>query len=148
MKSTASVLPLLDAMRTRSTIAIIGLSAVAFLAPSTAGAQVPKPEDIESCNEKARAELRTPSASPRTESDRTTADRADAGPGATASAPPIKPDAESARPAEKDAEQPKLRTGTPSAAADDPQLQGIDPEGANDPAYAAAYKTCMRQAGF
>jgi hypothetical protein len=138
-------------MDTRVTVVIIGLSAITSLGPGTASAQVPKPEDTESCNEKARAELRTANASPRTESDRTPADRTDPGPergGATASAPPAGRDADRTRPAAKGAASPKLRTGTPSAAMDDPQLEGIDPEGAKDPAYVAAYKTCMRQAGF
>jgi hypothetical protein len=31
---------------------------------------------------------------------------------------------------------------------EDPQLAGIDPEGAKDPAYQAAYRTCMRKSGF
>jgi hypothetical protein len=30
----------------------------------------------------------------------------------------------------------------------DPQLDGMDPEGAKDPTYQAAYRTCMRKAGF
>ena len=30
----------------------------------------------------------------------------------------------------------------------DPQLEGMDAEGAKDPAYQAAYRTCMRKAGF
>ena len=32
--------------------------------------------------------------------------------------------------------------------ASDPQLEGMDPEGAKDPTYQAAYRTCMRKAGF
>jgi hypothetical protein len=31
---------------------------------------------------------------------------------------------------------------------EDPQLTGIDPEGAKNPAYQAAYRTCMRKSGF
>src|SRR5262245_51932348 len=31
---------------------------------------------------------------------------------------------------------------------DDPQLEGIDAEGAKDPLYQAAYRTCMRKSGF
>jgi hypothetical protein len=30
----------------------------------------------------------------------------------------------------------------------DPQLTGMDLEGASDPAYQAAYRTCMRRRGF
>ena len=36
--------------------------------------------------------------------------------------------------------------GDPPAA--DPQLDGMDPDGAKDPGYQAAYRTCMRKAGF
>ena len=32
--------------------------------------------------------------------------------------------------------------------AEDPQLTGIDPDGAKHPAYQAAYRTCMRKSGF
>jgi hypothetical protein len=38
------------------------------------------------------------------------------------------------------------RGGTPKP--DDAQLSGIDPEGAKDPAYQAAYRICMRRGGF
>ena len=31
---------------------------------------------------------------------------------------------------------------------DDPQLAGMNIDGAKDPAYQAAYRTCMRKAGF
>jgi hypothetical protein len=30
----------------------------------------------------------------------------------------------------------------------DPQLEGMDPDGAKDPTYQATYRTCMRRAGF
>ena len=43
------------------------------------------------------------------------------------------------------------RRGDPSAAAPratEPQLDGMDSDGAKDPAYQAAYRTCMRKAGF
>ena len=115
----------------------IGLGlAIVFLTFSTSAAQVPKPEDMASCNEKAKSELATASASPRTEPA--------AKGGLGAGSPPINPKAESPRPAE---------TGKPPATSvaaqeKDPQLQGIDPEGAKDPAYVAAYKSCMRKAGF
>jgi hypothetical protein len=32
--------------------------------------------------------------------------------------------------------------------AEDPQLTGMDPEGAKNPTYQAAYRTCMRKSGF
>ena len=118
---------------TRST----GLSlAIVLLTFSTVAAQVPKPEDMKSCNEKAKSELETASASPRTDRDVKS--------GPTAGSPPINPNAASPRPAESG----KAPATSVAVQEKDPQLQGIDPEGAKDPAYVAAYKTCMRQAGF
>ena len=35
-----------------------------------------------------------------------------------------------------------------STASEDAQVTGMDPEGAKDPAYQAAYRTCMRRRGF
>jgi hypothetical protein len=35
-----------------------------------------------------------------------------------------------------------------TARTEDPQLTGIDGEGAKNPAYQAAYRTCMRRSGF
>jgi hypothetical protein len=39
------------------------------------------------------------------------------------------------------------RRGDP-AVSDDPQLTGMELEGARDPGYQAAYRTCMRRRGF
>jgi hypothetical protein len=116
---------------------IIGASlALVFLAVSTGAAQVPKPEDMTSCNEQAKSELETASASPRSEPV--------ARGGATTGTPPINPGAESPRPTDSG----KAPATSVAAQEKDPQLQGIDPEGAKDPAYVAAYKACMRKAGF
>jgi len=35
-----------------------------------------------------------------------------------------------------------------AARSSDPQLEGMDAEGAKDPLYQADYRTCMRKAGF
>lgn len=123
----------------------IGLSlAIVFLTFSTSAAQVPKPEDMTSCNEKAKSELETASASPRTDGDVLKPGTPDAKGGVTAGSPPLNPNAESPRPAETG----KPAATTVAAQDKDPQLQGIDAEGAKDPAYIAAYKGCMRKAGF
>jgi hypothetical protein len=110
--------------------------AIVFVTCTGAAAQVPKPEDMKSCNEKAKSELSTASASPRLEPE--------AKGGLNAGTPPIDPHGSSPRPAESG----KPPATSVAAEEKDPQLQGIDPEGARDPAYVAAYKTCMRQAGF
>lgn len=39
------------------------------------------------------------------------------------------------------------RRGEPKRS-DDAQFTGIDPAGAKNPAYQAAYRTCMRRSGF
>jgi hypothetical protein len=57
-------------------------------------------------------------------------------------------DAASASPITRDRQNADgARRGEPNPA-DDPQLAGIDPEGAKHPAYQAAYRTCMRKTGF
>jgi hypothetical protein len=61
---------------------------------------------------------------------------------------------ESAVPTAKDQSRAAEARGTEASAQDsgdaksDPQLDGIDTEGAKDPAYQAAYRTCMRKSGF
>jgi hypothetical protein len=110
-------------MRRRVTRAMPALAAIVFFTSAPALAEVPTAKDMAHCNEKAKDETQTASASPRLDSE---ADAKSLG----------KPRVN------------EVRSGTPSARHDDPQLQGIDLEGAKDPAYVAAYKTCMRQSGF
>jgi len=89
-------------------------------------ADVPKPDDIMACNDEAQEAARkgddSRAASPNTKDHSRAADarRSDA-PSATVS-------------------------GDTRAA--DPQTDGMDPDGAKDPVYQAAYRTCMRKAGF
>jgi hypothetical protein len=95
-------------------------------ASSLAHADVPKPADIVACNDEAQEATRKGSdsrgASP-TARDHGRAADARRGDASSASG-----------------------AGAPRAA--DPQLEGMDPDGAKDPAYQAAYRTCMRKAGF
>lgn len=102
-------------------------AAVIVLATSNVGyAQVPKAEDISACNMEAQRAVRTGTA-----------------PG---DAPlPNAKDHSRAAEARSTATGPNAGRGTKS---DDPQLAGMDTEGAKDPAYQAAYRTCMRKAGF
>jgi hypothetical protein len=89
-------------------------------------ADVPTPDDIAACNNEAQEAARkgkdSRTASPNTKDHSRAADarRGDA-PSATVS-------------------------GETRAA--DPQTDGMDPDGAKDPVYQAAYRTCMRKAGF
>jgi hypothetical protein len=48
----------------------------------------------------------------------------------------------------KDRQQAERARRGETSRSEDPQLAGIDPEGAKDPAYQAAYRTCMRKSGF
>jgi hypothetical protein len=93
-----------------------------FATPIGAFSQVPKADDIAACNLEAQRAVR-------------------AGTGS----------AESALPNTKDqnrAAQAREAGKGDGAKSDDPQLAGMDPEGAKDAAYQAAYRTCMRKAGF
>ena len=99
-------------------LAAVFLSAI----PSVAFPQVPKAEDIAACNLEAQRAVR-------------------AGTGSAESALPNTKDETRAAQARE--------TGKPDGAkSDDPQLAGMSPEGAKDAAYQAAYRTCMRKAGF
>ena len=58
-------------------------------------------------------------------------------------------DSSSASPITKDHQRAdEARRGDASRSEEDPQLAGIDQAGAKNPAYQAAYRTCMRKAGF
>jgi hypothetical protein len=92
-----------------------------------AQADVPKSEDIAACNREAQEAVGAGSASskrvtPNT-NDATRATQARRGEAAT------------------DRAGSTTRHG-------DPQLDGMDAEGAKDPVYQAAYRTCMRKSGF
>jgi hypothetical protein len=103
---------------------IAGLTLLLLTASSLAFADVPKPQDIAACNEEAREATRrgkdSRGASPTADDHRRAAD------------------ARRKTPAD---------TGG-SARTENPQLEGMDPERAGDPVYHAAYRACMRKAGF
>jgi hypothetical protein len=99
------------------------LSAVIIFVTARIGyPQVPKAEDIAACNMEAQRAVQAGTAS-----------------------------RESAVPTAKDQSRAAEARGTEAnsgGAKSDPQLEGIDTEGAKDPAYQAAYRTCMRKSGF
>lgn len=127
------------------TLAVV-TAAIVFLTLGPASAQVPTPVDMKSCNEKAKSEIETASASPRTQIERPYVDPPKADP-PKAGPPPINPQAPSPRPPDREGSAPVDATGSVTAAAD-PQLEGMDAEAGKDPAYRAAYKACMRKSGF
>jgi hypothetical protein len=93
--------------------------AALLLAASTGATSVPTPENVAACNAEARDALKRPAA-----------------------------DSPAASPITKDAQRAdEARRGEPTRT-DDAQLTGIDPEGAKNPAYQAAYRSCMRKSGF
>jgi hypothetical protein len=89
-------------------------------------ADVPTTVDMTTCNQEAREDTRDRSASP------TLKDQADA---------------EAAR---RQRPGSAAIPGAPGAAtrSDDPQIHGMDAQGATDAAYRAAYRVCMRKRGF
>lgn len=105
----------------------IAMLTVLCLAFGIAAADVPTAEDKAKCNLAAAEGVRDPSIAP-TQKDEAGADGARQAQGATVA-------------------HPSGRTGAvmPSP---DPQVNGIDPEGAKDARYRAAYRICMRRSGF
>ncbi len=106
---------------------LVLLFATVILGASTlAHADVPKPQDVAACNHEAQ------------EATRKGNDSRDASPNAR--------DHSRAADARRGTASQANSGGDPRAS--DPQLEGMDPDGAKDPAYQAAYRTCMRKAGF
>lgn len=112
-------------LKKQSLYRVSALVLTALLAAfSVARADVPKPEDIAACNAEAKEATRkgqdSRGASPNTDDHRRAADA--------------------------------RRSGTPVdpavGARANPQLEGMDPARAGEPAYQAAYRACMRKAGF
>jgi hypothetical protein len=93
--------------------------AALLLAASTGPTSVPTAENFAACNAEARDAVKKPAAD-------------------AAAASPIMKDEQRAN---------EARRGEPKRS-DDAQLSGMDPEGAKNPAYQAAYRSCMRKAGF
>jgi hypothetical protein len=89
--------------------------------------QVPKAEDIAACNMEAQRAVRD-------------------GAGSRESAVPTAKD--HSRAAEARGTEPPAQSVAGGVKSEDPQLAGIDTEGAKNPAYQAAYRTCMRKSGF
>jgi len=93
---------------------------------SSGHADVPTAADIAACNREAQEQFRSRSVSPNAE-DRSSADAARRDREPTATAPG--------------------QTGKATQSAD-PQIHGMDAAGAENAAYRAAYRVCMRRKGF
>jgi hypothetical protein len=106
---------------------ISSLVMVALLhAASTVYGEVPTATDYAACNEEALDALKSGSASPTTK-DEARAEGAREGQGAAS---------------------PRTDSTGKITQSPDPQLEGMDAEGAKNPAYQAAYRSCMRKKGF
>lgn len=115
-------------VKSRALVAALALSVVAA-APG--GAEVPTAADFAGCNMKAaeQAAADSVSASPKTDLPR--------------DATKLPPDAR-----RQPAQVLKDPTGSTLSSDKDPQIEGMAADRANDPAYIAAYRACMRQRGF
>ena len=95
------------------------IAALLLVAATTGSTSVPNAENFAACNAEARDAVKRPSA-----------------------------DSPAASPIIKDEQRAyQARRGEPKGS-DDAQLTGIDADGAKNPAYQAAYRSCMRKSGF
>jgi hypothetical protein len=109
-------------------LAAVAIGGLLVIGSSSVGyAQVPKAEDIAACNTEAQHAVRN-STAPQDSAQPNTKDQSRAA---------------AARRTEATSQNAPGATQS-----DDPQLAGMNTEGAKDPAYQAAYRTCMRKAGF
>ena len=109
----------------RRTLAVLVVASLAG-GFGVAYGEVPTAGDIAACNREARDRLESGTASP-TSKDKAGADAARKGRDETAKLPGAS----------------GLATHSP-----DPQIHGMDGEGAQDAVYRAAYRVCMRRHGF
>jgi hypothetical protein len=99
---------------------MISVIAALLLAASTGTTSVPTAENFAACNAEARDAVKRPTA-----------------------------DSPAASPIIKDEQRAdEARRGEAGKRSDDAQLTGMDPDGAKNPAYQAAYRSCMRKSGF
>ena len=100
---------------------------IVFATSSLAYPQVPNARDIAACNVEAQRAVSQ---------------------GTTSRDSPQPNTKDQSRAAEARRTETTAQTTPGGTTSDDPQLAGMHREGAKDPAYQAAYRTCMRKAGF
>jgi hypothetical protein len=127
--------------RMLSLAALIAGGAMLATAPFAA-AEVPTPADFAACNAKAADETRT--AGVTREPGSTGSGRPEDARGGVPAASP-RTDVEVKKPAPSGTTDPTGKTITGSK---NPQHEGMAADRAGNPAYVAAYRTCMRQRGF
>jgi hypothetical protein len=102
------------------------VGAIVFGAATPVAAEVPKAEDVTNCNREAQAATQSG--------------------GSRFNAQPNANDDTRAAQARRDTTS-RDRTGD-TVRSPDAQIEGMDAEGAKDPAYQAAFRVCMRRSGF
>jgi hypothetical protein len=112
------------AMQSNAVPALALLLLVSLAAPPTADGQVPAAADFAACNVEALEVVKAGTAAP-TKADHVRADRARAIAKTTTS-----------------------REAGAIIESSDPQIHGMEAEGAREPTYQAAYRGCMRRRGF
>jgi hypothetical protein len=117
----------MEVLRTRRRHMMVFTAVAVFASAGIAYAQVPTAQDIAACNTEAQHAVGKGAASP------------------SSAQPNTKDHTRAADARRTDAATQNAAGGTPS---NDPQLAGMNNEGAKDPAYQAAYRTCMRKSGF
>jgi hypothetical protein len=107
--------------------AMLFAAVIVFTTSSVGYSQVPKAEHIAACNAEAQRAVSA---------------------GTTSSDSPLPNAKDRHRAAEARSTKGTDQAPGGGAKSDDPQIAGMDTDGARDPAYQAAYRTCMRKAGF
>lgn len=108
-------------------VAIAGMALLSLTLVSSTRADVPTTVDVAACNATAHQEMKGATASPNA-SDHLRAETA------RTAAPPAR------------AAEPASRAGAVESG--DPQIHGMEGEGAKHAGYQAAYRSCMRRKGF
>ena len=106
-------------------VALLVCLGIGLAAPGPVGADPVKPEDVAGCNSEAHDAIQPGSA-------------------ARGNALPNTGDRDRAT----QSQQSETSTASPGMGSGDAQLDGMDRDGAKDPAYQAAFRGCMRRKGF
>ena len=111
----------------RWVVALVVIIVVQGVASTAVDADVPRPADVTACNTEAVDAV---------------------GPGGSARGSAVPNPDDHRRAAEARQSPPVTEKATSLTASPDAQLEGMDFEGAKDPAYQAAFRGCMRRGGF
>ena len=108
-------------------LAFLALAMAGFVASTTASADVSRPEDVAACNTAAQDAI---------------------SPGSAARGNTVPNTSDHRRAAEARQREASSETTGQITRSPDAQLDGMDGDGAKNPAYQAAFRGCMRRRGF